>query len=286
VEERYAKVWKQVLEQNHPPFILMYTYAPGEDFPERRYGFIISGEIPEKNGWPVVLFPNLADTREYEGSILLAADPWMIFRKTGTPQLRRQRVEDLDGNGGVLILPGSEEGTVHAWLSQLLQEPEGVFPLDREVWQNAEERLFMNRRFFPGSMNYTWYDTWALLRRTEGAAWVYAPLGAVRELSQYEQGFLDASRFPIKSTWHEYGMQVNLLWARPWGSEEQVNGLTGAKDWLIEADTQESIAALLGWIPVNPRATPYDTLAWEARSAWESSSFFWQGARNAGEGSN
>jgi hypothetical protein len=108
----------------------------------------------------------------------------------------------------------------------------------------------------------------------------------VRGLSHYEQGLLDASQFPIKSTWHEYGMQANLLWARPWGSEEQLNELAGVKDWLIEAETQESIAALLGWIPANPQAAAYDTLAWKARSAWESSSFFWQGAKNAEEGSN
>jgi hypothetical protein len=144
----------------------------------------------------------------------------------------------------------------------------------------------MNRRFHPGSSNYRWYDVWPLLWRTEGAAWVSAPLSEVRGLSSYEQGLLDAGRFPIKSTWHEYGMQANLLWARSRGSDEQLIELSDAERWLTEAATQESIAGLLGWIPVNPRADPYDSLAWEARSAWESSSFIWQGAKNAEEGSN
>jgi hypothetical protein len=259
VEERYAEVWKQVLEQTAPPFTLMYTYTEEDGVPKNRYGFIISSEIPkipENSGLPMVFFRNLADTREEEGSILLAADPWMIFRKNGTPQLRRQRVDTADSGEGVLILPGGEEGPVHAWLSQLLQEPAGSFPSDREVWHNAEGRLFMNRRFHPGSLNYTWYDAWSLLWRTEGAAWVYAPLSEVRKLSSYEQGLLDAGRFPIKGTWHEYGMQANLLWARSRGSDEQLIELADAKRWLTEADTQESIAGLLGWIPVNPRADP------------------------------
>jgi hypothetical protein len=175
---------------------------------------------------------------------------------------------------------------VYAWLSQLLQEPAGTFPEDQELWQAAENRLFMTRRFVPGSVNYTWDDVWSLLWRTEGAAWVYAPLSAVRGLSQYQQGLLDATQFPIKSTWHEYGMQANLLWARPWGSEEEVNELADVKRWLTEAATQESIAGLLGWIPVNPRANPYDTIAWEARSAWESSSFIWQESKVQGDESH
>jgi len=289
VEERYAEVWKQVLEQTAPPFTLMYTYTEEEGVPKNRYGFIISSEIPkipEKSGLPMVFFPNLADNREEEEAILLASDPWMVFRKSGTPQLRRQRVDAADGGEGALILPGGEEGVVHAWLSQLLQEPAGTFPEDRELWQTAENRLFMTRRFVPGSVNYTWDDVWSLLWKTEGAAWVYAPLSAVRGLSQYQQGLLDATRFPIKSTWHEYGMQANLLWARPWGSEEQVNGLADVKRWLTEAAAQESIAGLLGWIPVNPRANPYDTIAWEARSAWESSSFIWQEPKGQGDESH
>jgi hypothetical protein len=280
VEEQYAEAWKQFLAESSPPFDLIYTYTIEENLPDRRYGFIISSEIPGKSGWPMVLFPNLADNRGDEEAVLLASDPWMVFRKSGTPQLRRQRLDAVDGGEGALILPGGEEGMVYAWLSQLLQEPAGTFPKDRELWRTAENRLFMTRRFVPGSVNYTWYDVWSLLWRTEGAAWVYAPLSAVRGLSQYEQGLLDATQFPIKSTWHEYGMQANLLWARPWGGEEQVNGLADVKRWLGEAAVQERIAGLLGWIPVNPRANPYDTLAWEARSAWESSSFIWQGPKD------
>jgi hypothetical protein len=276
VEEQYAEAWKQFLEESSAPFTLMYTFTIEENLPKQRYGFIISRKIPGKSGWPVVFFPDLADNRSYEEAVLLAADPWMVFRKSGTPQIRRGRVDAVEGGDGALILPGGEEGVVHAWLSQLMQEPAGTFPEDQELWQNAENRLFMTRRFAPGSVNYTWYDAWSLLWKTEGAAWVYAPLSAVRLLSQYQQGLLDATRFPIKSTWHEYGMQANTLWARPWGSEEQVNELADAKRWLTEAATQESIAGLLGWIPVNPRANPYDTIAWEARSAWESSSFIWQ----------
>jgi hypothetical protein len=297
VEERYAEVWGKFLEESSPPFTTVRPYVAGT-IPPGGYGFIISGEIPpepaaagegaavvpESAAGPVFLFPDLAGTREYRGALLLAADPWMIFRKTGSPQLRRQRVESLEGGEGLLILSGGEEGTVHAWLCQLLQEPPGTFPADRELWEYEEGRLFMNRRFYPGSVNYTWADAWALLWRTEGAAWVYAPLSVARERDGYEQGLLDATRFPIKNSWNEYGMQADLLWARILEGAEAAEGLEGTRLWLLEAGTQERLAGLLGWIPVNPRSDPYDTLAWEARSAWESSTYIWQGVQDAGEG--
>jgi hypothetical protein len=152
--------------------------------------------------------------------------------------------------------------------------------VDRETWDEAEERLFRGRRFQLGALTYSWFDVWILLLRDD-PAWVYAPLSRVRkDLSEYQVGLLDAASFPIRPDWNEYGLQADVIWALSRGNKNRQKKLVQADNWLGVSGTQTRIADILGWIPAHPEGRPYDTIAREAQLVWFSSSFVWQGISN------
>jgi hypothetical protein len=299
VEAGLEKQWGELVEKASPPppFTGLRVYDPQTGIKKGRCGIIISkdfltGVEPNSNAhdegnsdtvgadaWepPVRVFPRLYQDRgDYQGTIPLALNPWLIFRKTGDPQLTLERVRNPAGGPGVLILPGSESGAVHAWITQLLQESPGAFPLEKQAWDEAEQGLtYGNRRFQQGALTYAWFDVWFLLLSNE-TAWVYAPLSMTRDLSSYDTGRLDAALFPIPRDWNTYGLQADVLWAIPEAPAKQEPKLDGAKAWLAAPETQALIADILGWVPAHPGGRPRDTLARQAQVAWFSSSFVWQ----------
>jgi hypothetical protein len=209
----------------------------------------------------------------------------MVFRKHQVPGLSRLRVDSLEGGEGVLIVPGGEAEAVNAWLSQLLQQEPGGFPRDADIWREAKETFFRGRRFQPGAPGYRWLDVWPLLLREE-QAWVYAPISRVRELSSYRMGLLEASRFPEREGWNQFGVQADVLWAIPFGTKKQRKKLEAAIAWLKDPRNQTEIANRINWIPAHPAGIPYNSLTWEAQLAWINSSFIWQGAENAQKSDN
>jgi hypothetical protein len=66
-----------------------------------------------------------------------------------------------------------------------------------------------------------------------------------------------------------------MLWAIPFGREQDVEKLGDIKTWLEESRTQTVLANALGWIPANPTGASYNTISRSARLAYLSSSFIW-----------
>jgi hypothetical protein len=285
VEESLSADWSRFLRDSAaaPPFRRIETRSPGT--PGKGTGFIITtrrdGAAAEGEG-AVVLYPWLSRTREWEGALVLAVNPWMVFRKHENPLPDRARLDTPAGGAGVLICPGGEDPAVFAWVSQLLQDQPGSFPGGAGVWEQAERDLFLGRRFQNGAMTYRWVDVWPLLYRSD-VAWVYAPLSMVRELPSYRMGLLAASRFPEKEGWNEYGIQADVLWAVPFGSEAQKRKLAAAGEWLKDPRVQTEIANTINWIPAHPQGIPYNPVSWESQVAWINSSFIWQGAAHGQE---
>jgi hypothetical protein len=206
----------------------------------------------------------------------------MVFRKHQDPAPERRRIDAAGGGEGVLLCPGGEEPAVFAWTSQLLQESPGSFPGDSLVWQEAKQNLFMGRRFQNGAMTYHWIDVWPLLYGNN-LAWLYAPLNMIRKLPSYRMGLLEASRFPEKDGWNEYGVQADMLWAVPFGGKRQTKKRDQAAEWLKDAAVQTDIANIINWIPAHLQGIPYNPVTWETQIAWINSSFVWQGAEHAQE---
>jgi hypothetical protein len=280
VEEPFAADWNRaVRDADPPPPFTRIRIIPPDGTPRLRgRGFFITRRTDWNSGaegGAVRVYPWLSRTREWQGALVLAADPWLIFRKLQDPPPDRRRME-FPGSG-VLICPGGEAPAVFAWVSQLLQDSPGVFPGDPQVWQNAVDGLFRIRRFQNGAPTYTWVDVWPLLFR-DNTAWVYAPLNTIRQLPSYRMDLLAASRFPEKDGWNEYGIHADLLWAVPFGWGEKNKDRAAAAEWLKNPAVQTLIANMIDWIPAHPQGTPYNTVSWSAQEAWNNSSFVWQGA--------
>jgi hypothetical protein len=287
VEESLSADWNRVLRQSsvRPPFSRIQVIPEDGAVPPRTWGFIITTRTSRAAGegeGPVTVYPWLSRTREWKGALVLAANPWMVFRKHKDPAPDRRRFDSFAGGDGVLICPGGEQPAVFAWTSQLLQDSPGSFPGDSLIWREAERDLFTGRRFQNGAMTYRWIDVWPLLYGNS-LAWVYAPLNMIRELPSYRMGLLEASRFPEKDGWNEYGVQADLLWAVPFGGQRQTKKLNRAAEWLKDAAIQTDIADIINWIPAHPQGVPYNPVTWEAQVAWINSSFVWQGAEHAQE---
>jgi hypothetical protein len=294
VEPGLEQVWGALLEKAPapPPFTRLGVYDPAAGLGKGRYGVIIAKALPEEGaapaseeGPPIRLYPGLYQNRaSFREAIPLALDPWLVLRKTSTPPLTLERV--LGGGEGALIVPGAEGEATLAWTAQLLQSSPGVFPTEKQAWEDAEKRLIHgNSRFQQGALTYTWFDGWIRLLQNE-SAWLYAPLSRTRGLASYDAGRLDASIFPIPADWNTYGLQAEILWAVPRArlkagdAQDQEALLEEARSWLSAVETQTLIAELLGWIPAQSSGKPYDTLARQAQVAWFSSGFIWQLAGN------
>jgi hypothetical protein len=231
-----------------------------------------AGDAPLKS---LALYPRLSGSRQHGGALLLALDPWMMFRDFKDPAVSRARVDAVEGGEGVLILPGRDMDARWAWTGQLLQKQSGTFPEDQALWKATMEGLFRNNtRFQPGAETYGWLDAMPLLHRSS-PAWVYAPLSRIRRQPPLEASGLVADRYPEPEDWHEFGIQATMLWAIPFGKEKNLKKLEDTKAWLAAPLTQTLIANTLGWIPANPVGTPYNAISRSARLAYLSSSFIW-----------
>jgi hypothetical protein len=90
-----------------------------------------------------------------------------------------------------------------------------------------------------------------------------------------ETGGLEANRYPDAEDWSEFGIQAAMLWAMPFGREQDLEKLAAIKTWLTGPQTQSALANALGWIPAHPAGISHDALARTARLAYLSSSFIW-----------
>jgi len=178
------------------------------------------------------------------------------------------------------LLAGANEDAVRAWLYQLLQERPGVFVQDGILWKEKAESLVRDYPFQSGALTYSWVQVWPIVFR-EGRVSLYAPLSQARALAPYRMGLLDATRFPEPEDWDRYGIQADLLWAKRYGNERQIKKLESTDKWLKDPRTQTVIANAISWIPAHPSGTPYNTISWEAQTAWLRSSYVWQGANDA-----
>jgi hypothetical protein len=315
VDGAYEKVWEQVLAASPPPKFTRVMVLPEDGVPPRQhYGFIITtrgpspAEEPQAASGtespltaadaqrlyptedpqaadarqpettvppPLILYPALAATGEYQGALILALDPWMVFRDFKDPAISRPRIDSAAGGEGRLIVPGREAEAVWAWTAQLLQSSPGLFPRDSAAWQAASERLFLDSRFQQGAATYGWIDALPLFYRSS-PAWIYAPLSRIRSLTPQDSGNLEANRFPDRADWHEFGVQADILWAIPFGTTGEQKKLGAAQTWLADPQTQTLLANILGWIPAHREGTPYNAASRAARLAWLSSSFVWQ----------
>ena len=228
---------------------------------------------------PVALYRDLSRSREYNGWLVLALDPWMVFRKHQDPEPARSFLDNENERGSIL-LAGSDQGAVQAWLCQLLQERPGVFIQGNELWQEKGFALVRDYPFQNGAFTYSWVQVWPLLFRN-GISSVYAPLSQTRALPPYRAGLLDATRFPEPEDWNRYGLQADILWAKMYGEERRQKKLAATERWLKDPKVQTVIANTIEWIPAHPSGVPYNTVSWESQMAWLRSSFIWQGANNA-----
>jgi len=285
VDEEYTAAWNRIIRERTPPFLRSEVMARAADtpFPPGRFGFIITRNGPEGErieDAPVSLYRNLSRSREYDGWVVLALDPWMVFRKHQDPEPGRSFLESANERGSIL-LAGNDRGAVQAWLCQLLQEEPGVFIPGSELWQEKGQALVREYPFQNGAFTYSWVQVWPLLFRGEAAVSIYAPLSQARALPPYRAGLLDATRFPEPEHWNRYGLQADILWAKMHGDSQQQKKLDATERWLKDARVQTYIANTLEWIPAHPSGVPYNTVSWESQMAWLRSSFIWQGAHNA-----
>jgi hypothetical protein len=278
VDEEYTAAWNRILQRGSPPLTRNKVLPREGTPPPGRFGYIITRQGPPGKpveGAPLVLYPDLSRTLEYEGYMVLALDPWMILRRHQNPEPRREWIDSPGAGEGIMLIPGANPEAVRAWQAQLLQERPGVFAGDPLRWEESGRSLFVNGRFQDGALTYTWVQIWPLLLRDE-PAWLYCPVSRARALPPYRMGLLDATRFPEPPGWTEYGLEADILWALPFGNEKQRKKIKNAEIWLKEPNTQTLIANEIEWIPAHPSGTPYNTIAWEAQMAWLRSSFLWQ----------
>ena len=283
VDADYSAAWNRILNDRAPPFMRYEVVSNnGGSFPEGHFGFIISRGGPKgerTDDAPVALYPNLSRTREYQGWIALALDPWMVFRKHQDPEPGRSFLDNTNDRGTIL-LAGLDQNAVTAWLCQELQEKPGVFSRSAGQWEEKGQTLMRDYPFQSAAFTYSWVQVWPLLFRG-GVSYLYAPLSQARSLSSYRSGLLDATRFPEPQDWDRYGMQADILWAKPQGSGKQLKKLTSTEKWLKNPKIQTHIANALTWIPAHPSGTPYNTISWETQMAWLRSSYIWQGVHDA-----
>ncbi|AEF83952.1 hypothetical protein TREPR_2121 [Treponema primitia ZAS-2] len=270
VEEELESPWRQVLAAGTPPrgFKGIQSLKPGEAPPAKAKGFLITRKRAEL-AEPVMVYPRLSFDLEYQGALVLALDPWMVFRNNNFPGLTRQRVESA--GEGTLLIPGSDPAAVQAWTARFLERPEGEFPRDGDIWQSTGEALFRRAPFPRGAATFNWPDIWQVLLGKE-TSWVYAPLSRVRDLPANRSSILEASVFPGPGD-NRFGLQAEILWAIPLGKPGK---LEKAATWLKSGPAQTLIADTLRWLAASPDAKPFNPVVMSARNAWLTCSYVWE----------
>ena len=283
VEDRYFEIWNSILESSplQGPFqnarsIPLSTI--NRALPRSWYGYRI-GSIQEAgvtDESQVRVFQGLSRLRHHDDALLLALDPWLVFRRFTSPVLNRSEAENGPEENGRIFMAGSDEAAIQAWAAQHLQEAPGIFPEDADLWEQAGERIFQSRLFQTGARTFSWPELWPHLIGTEEIVWVYAPLSRIRQLPLHETNSLQADVFPSRPGWTQFGIQAQLLWAQPFGSEKNREALEDAEEWLRSSLLQTQLADALGWLAAHPESPPFNPVSGNARISWLTSSYIWE----------
>ena len=273
VQGEYERVWNQILREAKPPVTFKSVQVWDEKKVPPGAGIWITTEPWEKQG-RVALYPRLSYDLEYQGAIVLALDPWMIFRKHTNPGLTLNRALSDAGGEGLLLIPGKNNVWIHAWTARLIQERPGVFPADNKVWQECEANLFNGGRFPPGAQTNNWMDVLFRLMGND-QAWVYAPLSAIRQYRNPQKAILEATPFPEPLDNSLYSLQATILWALPAGSDKEKEKLAETIAWLKKPETQTIIADALEWIPADPYGIPYDPVSLSSHRNWLTAAYIY-----------
>jgi len=269
VEQGLEDEWAAVLRkaENTPEKFAGIQVWDGSKIPEGA-GILIATR-PWRTNEKAAVYPYLSRELEYQGALVLALDPWMIFRKHIHPVLTAERLSEAGGNG-LLLIAGRDTAAVRAWTGRFVQSGHGTFPSGEEVWLEWEQTLFAGSRFQPGARSYDWESALFKLMGDE-AAWLYAPLSKVRAYGDPRKAILEATPFPESG--NQYSLQATLLWAVPTGSAKERAKLANAIEWLKDPGTQTVIADTLEWIPADPYGIPYDPVSLSSHRVWLTASW-------------
>jgi hypothetical protein len=283
VEEGLESSWARILREagRQPERSMPVQSWDGKTLPTEP-GVLIAKQPWQKQEKASVYY-RLSFDLEYQGAIVLALDPWMVFRKHTNPALTINRAWSDTGGSGFLLIPGNDAAAVNAWVGRLIQEGPGKFPAEEEVWREYEQKLFSGNRFPRGSRTYTWNDVFFRLMGNE-TTWVYAPLSAIRRYRDPRKAILEATPFPEAESAAQYSLQAQLLWALPIGADQKEieKRLTPTIAWLKNPKTQTVIADTLEWIPADPYGEPYDPMSLASHRNWLTASYIYE-IREPGE---
>ena len=278
VEDHYIGAWEQALG-DYPALAgrIVPSSEAKDPLPRSWYGYRAgSSQNPlgdDEN--PLLVYLGLAGQRHYEDALLLALDPWLVFRRFTSPSLSREDAENGPGERGRLLIAGGDPAAAWAWTAQLLQESPGVFSHGPGRWEQAQEWLFTSGQFQTGARTFGWEEIWPHLLDEDEVVWVYAPLSRLRALPLVDTNTLEADVFPVRPGWNQFGLQARLFWATPYGSEKNRERLEAAEALLQGAPFQNLLADSLGWIAAHPEAPPFNPFSWNARISWLTSSYIW-----------
>ncbi|MCL2126919.1 MAG: hypothetical protein FWH38_01580 [Treponema sp.] len=285
VEPEFERAWTRIVREGGPPgnFKEIRVWE-GPKLPPvlladmtglaQEPGILIAAK-PWQAREKVSVYSQLPYDLEYRGAVLLALDPWMVFQKYRDPPLTAERAYSGAGGDGALLIPGKDTESVEAWTARLIQAAPGEFPPGTEAWQDQERKLFEGGRFPNGAESYNWQDVFFRLMGGE-AAWVYAPLSAIRRYPNPRKSILETAPFPERAGGGRYSLQAALLWALPLGPDDKKAGLAQALEWLKKPETQTLIADTLEWIPANPYGEPYDPVSLASHRNWLTATFVYE----------
>jgi len=255
VEKGFEDHWARILREAEPPESFSEIRVwDGHEAPAES-GILIAAK-PRQSPEKVTVYYRLSYNLEYEGAIVLALDPWMVFRKHTDPELTADRVYG-NGRDGVLLIPGKDPASVRAWTARL-----------------NEDNVFAANIFTRGAQTYNWQDVFYRLMGSE-TAWVYAPLSAIRRYPNFRKSILTAAPFPDKDT-NRRSLQAALLWAVPFGAPEEQKKMEKTIAWLKQPQTQTVIADNLEWIPADPYGKPYDPVSLKAHRNWLTTEYIYE----------
>jgi len=268
VEKGLVDNWARILHKGEAPerFAEIQIWD-GKTIPEGP-GILIATK-PRQNPEKIKVYYRLSYDLEYNGAIVLAVDPWMVFCKYSDPMLTLNWIYAVNNgnNAGVLLIPGQDPNSVQAWKTRLMQSGPGAFSA-------PENRLFETNLFPRNAQTYTWQDVFYRLMGTE-TAWVYAPLSAIRHYPNFRKSILTAAPFPEPYT-SRYSLQATLLWAVPLGSPEEQKKMENTIAWLKKPETQTVIADNLEWIPADPYGKPYDPVSLASHRNWLTATYIYE----------
>jgi hypothetical protein len=254
VEKGLENHWVRILREAEPPELFKEIRVWDGDALPADAGILITTK-PRQNREKVTVYYRLSYDLHYEGAMVLAVDPWMIFRKHTDPALTADRVFSETGGNGTLLIPGKDPASVRAWTARI-----------------NEVNLFDTSLFPDGAQTYNWQDVFHRLMGNE-TAWVYAPVSAIRRYPHFRKSILTADPFPGKDA---NRLQATLLWAVPLGSPKEQGKMGKTIAWLKKPETQAVIADNLEWIPADPYGKPYDPVSLISHRNWLTAEYIYE----------